>query len=133
MDGVERGDDVVWLREAFRDIALFKAHTVCHACYSGIRRSALNGGPEDVIADVPRLGKRLGQLDERPPAPTTYVGHLSTALQFRLHLRHGGNPLFGEQILKPALGEPPYTVPHVGHVGWPGDPAPGAGRPPRPV
>jgi hypothetical protein len=122
MNDVECGDDVVRLREALRDIVLFKAYAVRNACCLGIRRRTLNAGPEGIIADVPRLGKRLGQLNERLPEPTAHVGHPDTALQFRLHVRHGGNPLLGEQILKPAVAEPLHAVPQVVIVGGLGTP-----------
>ena len=124
MDDVERGDDVVLLGNALRNIMLGKAHAVRDTGCPGILRGALDGGTEDVIADVPRPRKRLGQLDDRPSAPAAYVGDPGTALQLCLHVGHGGDPLLDEKVLEPAVGEPVQPIPHVGRVGRLGNSTP---------
>src|SRR5205807_5854758 len=46
------------------------------------------------------------------PASASHVCQIATPLEMRFHIRHGGNPLLQQQILKPCAGKPFQAVPH---------------------
>ena len=45
-------------------------------------------------------------------ASASHVSHVATAFEMRFHVRHGGDPLLQQQILKPCGREPFQAVPH---------------------
>ena len=54
----------------------------------------------------------MREFDNAASPPASDVSHVTTAFKMRFHVRHGGDPLLQQQILKPSGREPFQTVPH---------------------